>query len=154
MVIKRIVIIFVIVGVLLSFGEISCLAQENRLSWGEFWNKCPDFYKLGFIHGVEVGMLICSEKVYPMWIRMAKENLMTQEETKRKEEIEEFIDYFASKDNTEKIARVMDDLYKDPANTEIYIYVMTEIAYQKLKGEDIEPLLQEARKRAFQYPWR
>ena len=46
------------------------------------------------------------------------------------------------------ILTVMEDLYKDPANTYIIANSIIEIACQKLKGEDIEPLLQEARKKA------
>lgn len=42
----------------------------------------------------------------------------------------------------------MDDLYKDPANTYIKLAPIIEIACQKLKGEDVEPLLQKARKEA------
>ncbi len=44
--------------------------------------------------------------------------------------------------------KIMDDLYKDPANTYIYTTDIIEIACKKLKGEDIEPLLQKARKEA------
>ena len=48
----------------------------------------------------------------------------------------------------EAVQTVMDDLYKDPANTYIQFSSMCEIACQKLKGEDIEPLLRKARKKA------
>ena len=51
-------------------------------------------------------------------------------------------------DHVDAILKVMDDLYKDPANTYIIANSIIEIACQKLKGEDIEPLLQEARKKA------
>lgn len=48
------------------------------------------------------------------------------------------------------ISKVMDDLYKDPANLYIYVFAMINIAYHKLKGEDVEPLLQKAREEGLQ----
>jgi len=51
---------------------------------------------------------------------------------------------------THNIINAMTELYKDPANTYITYFIMIEIAYQKLKGKNIEPLLREARKEALQ----
>ena len=40
-----------------------------------------------------------------------------------------------------EIKKVMDDLYKDPANSLIKLDWMCRIAYSKLRGEDVESLI-------------
>ena len=50
----------------------------------------------------------------------------------------------------ESISKVMDDLYKDSANTYIYPVRMLDISYHKLKGEDVELLLRKAREEGLQ----
>lgn len=91
----------------------------------------------------------------PFLLLRAEEAPPSNEELRRLEEemkvIKELYEIQScSADCLLDIIKVMTDLYKDPANTRISISTMIDVAYQKLKGEDIEPLLQEVRKEAFQ----
>ena len=87
-----------------------------------------------------------------MLLSKIKEGLLNFEEKKTGGELIEFRSYFISLSNTDdglrNIINVVTDLYKDPPNTYIPCFKMIEIAYQELKGEDIEPLLREAREKA------
>jgi len=49
------------------------------------------------------------------------------------------------------LENVITSLYEDPANTYIDFYELADIAMKKLKGQDIEQLLREARKEALNY---
>lgn len=75
-----------------------------------------------------------------------EEMRLLEEEMKVIKELYDIQSYSA--DYLLDITKVMTDLYKDPANTRISISTMIDIAYQKFKGENIELLLQEARKKA------
>ena len=137
---KRIIIIFIIALCLLSFIEISCLAQEP-LTNGGFWNSSTFMEKLNYITGFRMGILKCVLKLGPLTPKAKGSDLAIA--------FDELIDLYGFiKEHTNAIITVMDDLYKDPANTYIQLELICEIACQKLKGEDIEPLLQEARKKA------
>ena len=149
---KKIIIIFIIVFCLLSFAGSSCLAQENYKNYGEIWLKLSDGYRVLYIMGFVGGMDLLAIKILPILTLKIKENLLTYEETEVIQELLYFRNYFlglaGDVDVVKNIFNIVTDLYKDPANTYIPTYKMIEVAYQKLKGEDIEPLLQEARKKA------
>ena len=140
---KRIIIIFIIVCVLLSFVEISYLAEENLpVLNGKFWNMITNFedsdlIKGAYIRGVMDGVINTMIKIKSAEDRDTAGKCLLQ------------LDFWIGvTGNIKVIIAIMDDLYKDSANTYIPFYSMCEIAYQKLKGGDIEPLLQEARKKA------
>jgi hypothetical protein len=97
--------------------------------------------KLSYITGFRIGILKCVLKLGPLTSKAKGSDLAIA--------FDELIDLYGFiKEHTKAIITVMDDLYKDPANTYIQLELICEIACQKLKGEDIEPLLQEARKKA------
>lgn len=102
----------------------------------------------GFVSGMDLWGL----KILPILTSKIKENLLTYEEAEVVEELINFRLYISDLDCDEfkNIVNVVTNLYKDPANTYIPIFKMIEFAYQKLKGEDMEPLLQEARKKALE----
>lgn len=155
---KKIIIIFIIVCCLLSFIEISYSNEEPRLiPFGEFWLKISVGDKGSYIAGFVGGIDLCGLKLFPILTSKTKSDIklldfLTREE---KDVILELIDlrfYFNSLegdvDGFKNIINIVTDLYKDPANTYIPACKMIEFAYKKLKGEDMEPLLREARKEA------
>ena len=145
--------LFLIVFYLLCLLEVSCLANE-RPSPGEFWNITSDEGKVLFVLGYQQGIAMCLceltskingilEVSYPPPIEA---EVWDEHWDELREACYELKDYgiFIGKEEI-AILKVMDDLYKDPANTFIYNTDMIYIAYQKLKGEDIEALLQKVR---------
>ena len=137
---KRIIIIFIIMCCLLSFVEFSCLAEES-LTNGDFWNVSSFMEKVNYITGFRMGILKCVLKLGPLTPRAKGSDLAIS--------FDELLDLYGFiREHLDAIITVMDDLYKEPANTYIQLELICEIACEKLKGEDIEPLLREARKKA------
>ena len=140
---KRTVIIFIIALCLLCFMEISCLASAEELpSSGEAWNMFSVTTKRAFMIGFQGGIAMSFSKVDPIVVGCSADSV----EMKVWVELVNLFNFI--NEHVDAILKVMDDLYKDPANTYIIANSIIEIACQKLKGEDIEPLLQEARKKA------
>lgn len=146
---KKITIIFIIVFCLLSFMEISCLAKPS-----ETWNQLKDFDKGVCVFGIRQGVWMFIEQLADC--RPAQ---FTNSELEVKfmafvKDAFNFTNLFLTGD-TEKsvdlwksLVEVIDDLYKDPANSYIPIANMCLIASRKLRGEPIESLLRELRKDA------
>ncbi len=137
---KRIIIIFIIVFCLISFMEISCLAEELR-SPGEFWNILTKVEKAFYQRGLRDGIMECLEKLVPL----IKDDDRGLTPIFLLIAIDESYDLYSFIwEHGEAVETVMDDLYKDPANTYIQYPSMCEIACKKLKGEDVEQLLKKA----------
>ena len=142
---KKIIIIFIIAFCLLCFVGISCLAQAS-LNYGEFWNSLSDrektIYFIGMRDGIAKGGCDCAERFSAY---------MKEEESRQVgyDFLDEYYQYdqFLSS-NRDVIIKVISDLYKDPANTYIYVSEICFLAYRKLKGESIESSLMELRKEA------
>ena len=147
---KRIIIIFLIAVCLLSFMDIPYSAKESHTNFGELWLESSYKVKFPFTTGYMAGMNLWFIKLLPILTSKLEEGLLDSKERETVSKLIEFRYYFDSLDvdGFKNIINVVTDLYKDPANTYIPTYEMIEFAYRKLKGEDIEPLLQEARKKA------
>jgi len=133
---------------LLSCTGISYLA-EKPLDTGEFWNNLSEFEKMSYHLGVRDGI----KEATLTWIHrlnyyLNKEDKLWPIKNIIFTECVEYINFMSHSGDTH--IKVITDLYKDPANTYIDLIDMFYIAYQKIKGEDIESLLQEARKEALQ----
>ena len=140
---KKITILFIIVFCLLSFMVFSCLAEESSsLTPGNFWNNSgSEEAKLYLIVGFTLGMRGCLDKLISIPIGARGDSNDVG--------IQELVDlYNFLKNHLEAVYNIVDDLYKDPANTYIQLAQMIEVACQKLRGEDIEPLLRELREEA------
>jgi hypothetical protein len=147
---KKIIIIFIIaVCLLCSTWGISCLAQEP-VNYGKMWNSWSDYMRNIYIMGLKDGLqkqitlpfiaqLIIEEK--DVFDKYLKDSEVVKTEEKGNRILWDFIMF-----DDEAIRNVMTDLYKDPANTYISFYDMSGIAYRKLNGDYIEPLLKELRK--------
>jgi len=136
MAIKRIVIIFIIVFCLLSFIEISFLAEEP-MSHGEIWNAFNEVEKEIYIGGFGNGIEECLNKLVPL-IKDKDIGLTSIFLLIALDELYDLYDFiWEHRKNIRVVIAVMDDLYRDPANTYIRCPSMFKIAYQKLKGEDI-----------------
>ena len=132
---KKIAIIFMVVVCLISFTGISSLSKEHPIA-GEVWNdiSMADIYKNIFLQGIAGGFILAGT--------------VTATATSTTGLLSDWNNFILQ--NNETIIRVMDDLYKDPANTYIDWCLICLIACQKLKGEDVELLLQAFRKLAYQ----
>jgi hypothetical protein len=127
---KKITVIFIVVFCLISFTEISSLAKEHPIA-GEVWNdiNMSDIHKNIYLQGIAGGFIL-SGIIISITGLSDWNNFILQ--------------------NNETIIKVMDDLYKDPANTYIDWCLICLVACQKLKGEDVEQLLKDFRKIAYQ----
>jgi len=147
---KRKFIIFIIVFCLISFMEISCLAQEPY-NYGKVWNSWSDYTRSIYIMGLKDGLQRHVTFSFLKRLMMEEKNIfdkhLKESEFVKMEEMSNSLlwDFILSED--EVIRNVVTDLYKDPANTYIPFYDMGVIAYRKLKGEDVKSLLREARER-------
>ena len=63
---KKIIIIFIIVCCLISFVEISCLAQESNKSAGERWNQLTGETKFYIVVSYTAGIQHCFIKLIPL----------------------------------------------------------------------------------------
>jgi len=167
---KRIIIILLIAVCLFCFMEISCLAKEP-INYGEFWNSMSETEKAAYLTGLQSGLIKAigdfQEYIFPYFkdkdkgLSVYEEEITTEREWDfylERIEIFPYIHNYCGKYleslsfrydfSLEAIIKVITDLYKDPANTYINIANMYLLAGRKLKGEDIEPLLREARKKA------
>jgi len=127
---KKITVIFIVVFCLISFTGISSLAKEHPIA-GEVWNdiNMSDIHKNIYLQGIAGGFIL-SGIITSITGLSDWNNFILQ--------------------NNETIIKVMDDLYKDPANMYIDWCLICLVACQKLKGEDVEQLLKDFRKIAYQ----
>jgi hypothetical protein len=136
---KKITTIFIIVICLLSFIGTSCLGEEN-MSPGKAWNfftrfdsndnKVSYLIKASYVKGFRDGAVVSA--------------VISNTSGSNLDRVEDWCIFVSQ--NNEAIWKVTDDLYKDPANTNIEWLAMCQIACAKLKGNDnIEQALQEAR---------
>jgi len=132
---KRTIIVFIIVFCLISFVEFSCLAKETGTAV-ELWNDVlmSDLIKGVYIRGIEGGFLLS--------------RITTPSEVVIDKLLKDWYSFISQ--NNETIIRVMNDLYKDPADTYISWSLMCLIACNKLKGEDVEQFLKDVRKIEYQ----
>lgn len=151
MAMKKTIIIFIIVFCLLSFIEISCLAQEP-VNYGKMWNSWSDYMRNIYIMGLKDGIqkqitlpFIAQLKIEEtdVFDKYLKDSEVVKTEEKGNRILWDFIMF-----DDEAIRNVMTDLYKDPANAYISIFYMSYLAYRKLKGDSIDVLLREAREEA------
>jgi len=132
---KKIVIIFIVVFCLISFTGIFSLAKEHPIA-GEVWNDIymTDIYKNIFLQGIAGGFVLAG--------------IVAGTATSTAGLLSDWNNFILQ--NNKTITKVMDGLYKDPANTYIDWCLICLVACQKLKGENIESLLQDFRKLAYQ----
>ncbi len=140
---------------LLSFTGVSCLAEEpfKGVNCGRIWNSWSNSERNIFLMGTASGMIKCIDDFYNsigfhlILIKLNHDEKLSKLLTLSINENNDFLIFFS--ENRKVIKNAMDDLYKDPANTYIPFRDICYLAYQKLKGEDIEPLLREARKKHY-----
>ena len=146
---KRVIIIFIIAVCLLSFVGASCLAKPS-----ETWKQLKDFDKGVLVLGIRQGVWMCIEQIGD-----CRPTQFTNSELEAKfmaffKDAFNFTNLFSTGDEEKSLdlwkslVEVIDDLYKDPANSYIPIANMCLIASRKLRGEPIESLLRELRKEA------
>ena len=163
---KKIIIIFV-VAFCLFFTVVFCFSAK-RDNYAEIWNTWSNYEKYVYIWGLRDGLLekpttsVYSVLINPgsiddIWLKYTKyKYLGDSEEVKKeiekieeqREQAEDIVWEFCLKFDIEVIRSIVTDLYKDPANSYIYISDMCYLAFWKLKGESIEPILIKLRERA------
>lgn len=141
---KKIIIMLLIVFYMLSFVGVS-YSDNDITSSGGLWNSLIGLEKACYIRGFRDGLLE----------GMGELQAVSKTSEPNREEAMVFYAWIKHRalydfiwKHGEAISAVMDDLYKDPANMYITLKEICVIASQELKGEDIEPLLQKARKEA------
>ena len=148
---KKITIILLIAVCLMSFVGIP-LAKERPVNYGKVWLEASELSKAYCIAGFVAGMDLWSIKVLPILTSKIEKGLLTNEENEVILELTELRSYFAglseNTDGAKNFYNIITNIYENPANTYILACKIILFAYKKLKGEDIEPLLREARKKA------
>lgn len=136
---KKIFVIFTFTTFILFFIGVPCMA-ETTVSPGIFWNCLVE---LDNEYGVEISELIKSSYIKGI----AKGIMLTMTMIDLNESDHEIVlfNYNFINSHIIEISKVMDDLYKDPANTLIKLDWMCRIAYSKLRGEDVESLIRVGR---------
>ncbi|HUS49261.1 MAG TPA: hypothetical protein VMZ91_03805 [Candidatus Paceibacterota bacterium] len=147
---KKIIVIFIIAFCLLCLLEISCLANEPS-SPGEIWNTSSVMVKVVYVLGFQQGIGMTLNKLASTIEGFSDEGkawivALSGDGGKAWDELVDLSNFLD--EHEPAILKIMDDLYKDPANTYIFIADICLLAYHKLKGENIEPLIQKARKEA------
>ena len=152
---KKIIIIFIITFCLLSFVGISCLAAKEATSPSGMWNSMDDDNKEVYILGIREGIVMCLEQITERFLIPASKN---KNDTSIIEDILEnyyqFVTIFKADDFKttdalfKTVVNIINDLYKDPANTYIEVSDMCFLASRKLRGESIESSLRELREKA------
>ena len=134
---------------IISFMDITYSAKEGYMNYGKLWLVMSDDHRFSYMGGFVAGMDLWIPKALPIITLKIEEGLLSFEEVEIISELLDLRTYFLSLDGDGflNIVNVITDLYKDPANTYIHCCKMINFAYQKLKGENIEPLLREARER-------
>lgn len=151
---KKIIIISIIAFCLFSFIEISCLAKE-AYSPSQMWNSMDDNAKEVYIWGIREGIVMCMEQITERFLVPA---FINKKDTSIIEDIlenyDQFVmlfranDYETTTNLLKTVVNIVNDLYKDPANTYINVSDMCLLASRKLRGESIESLLRELREEA------
>lgn len=121
------VIILLLIIFMTSFGE-----EYKPSPYGNLWNddNLTSNIKQMYLFGITGGIVLSD-------IVMNTSNLLSN--TPIHKELSDWKDFIW--ENSKVILNIMDDLYKDPANTYIDWVRICLISCHKLKGEDIEPEL-------------
>lgn len=151
---KKIIIIFMIVFCLLSFTGISYSNEEPK-KFGELWNSFSNIQKITYIlatdYGITKGIDICLMGYADYFIEREGKEKIKQIAIAGLSILNEYLE-IRSPFDIEVISKVVTELYKDPANTYIWISDMYILALLKIKGESIESSLREAREKALKKP--
>jgi len=162
--IKREIIIFMIAFFLLSFLEISCLAQESEESrfsfhqesfnYAEFWNSLSYNEKVIYLLGVSGGIKRYASEIEDFFLTTVKFPYNSAEEggeeAKKVSNVTGILfgwQNFVSCGGYRAIINNMDDLYKDSDNMYISMIDMGFLSYYKIKPEPVELLLKVMRER-------
>jgi hypothetical protein len=110
--------------------------QDELVNNGKEWNRWPNSFRSVYIDGFRDGQS-------HTYIAISSELSATRREALR---LETFTFY-----QTDALRDVMTSLYSDPANTYIGFDSMIYVARDKLSGNDIEPMLRDARQHGRTY---
>ena len=171
---KKIIIILIILFCLFSFMESFCIANE-RPNYKKIWDSWKEYEKYVYLWGLRDGLgeqptastrslfinpecttqsdwdYSFSRLLYLMDLGYSDETREAIEEEIRKERTKAWgliIEFCSPKIPIEVIRDVTTDLYKDPANSYIYIADMCYLAFWKIKGKDVNPILIKLREKA------
>jgi len=148
---KKAIIFSLIFLLAFLFLTISCFANDTP-DFADFWSTLNNYplAKKTYLGGLKDG-LNWSAYLTSIFNEMSKMSGNSIEELEAIiAELEIKYEFIAL--HSDKLINVMDHLYKDPANSYISTHKMVFIAQKKLMGEDIESVLQSARKNAFDNP--
>jgi len=152
---KKIIIILIIAFCLSSSAGVSCLAAKEAYSPSQMWNSMDDTNREVYIWGIREGIVMCMEQITERFLVPA---FINKNDTSIIEDIlenyDQFVRIFDADDSKitdtllKTVVNIVNDLYKDPANTYINVSDMCLLASRKLRGESIESSLRELREKA------
>lgn len=159
--------------ILLLFLFVSFSASGEPYNYREVWNSWTDNHRNAYLWGLKDGIIekattsvtsvltqfpaykrIGSFYAPPGWYKYLGDSKEVKEEMekieKRRKEAEDIVFEFviAPAFDIEIIRDIVTDLYKDPSNSLISLSDMSFLSFWKLKGESIETVLIELRKKA------
>jgi hypothetical protein len=132
---QKITNVFIITLCLSSFVGISCLAQE---SYAKTWNNFSSSEKQLYLLGISHGLMKCTRDFflftedYLRGIEDREERRMLTSSIKDSNNLLELISF-----NYKTIIDIMNDLYREPANTDIDFHYICFLACQRFKGEKV-----------------
>jgi len=119
------------------------------------WNSFDDNAKEVYIWGIREGIVMCMEQITERFLLPA---FINKNDTSIIEDIlenyDQFVrifdvdDYETQYNLLKTFVNIVNNLYKDPANTYIAVSDMCLLASRKLRGEPIESPLRELREKA------
>lgn len=132
---QKITNVFIITLCLLSFVGISCLAQE---SYAKTWNNFSSSEKQLYLLGISHGLMKCTKDFF----LFTEDYLRETEDGEERRILTSFIEDSNNLSglisfNHETIIDIMNDLYREPANTDIDFHYICFLACQRFKGEFI-----------------
>lgn len=135
--------------IILTFANTIMTYGQEKNNFGEFWLGLNEMEKIMYFWGVRDGMVVGVQDMFSV----EEDNIIGLSDDEKifiGIQVSKYIykRYSVISENSSVIIGIMDDLYEDSANSYIKFPYMVNIAINKLKGQDIEPLLRNARKEA------
>lgn len=137
-------VLFLIAVCLLSFVGISYLDEGPIKTPGEFWNRFVNLDNLFNVSDHDLSDIIKKSfiKGFGEGVRQTL-GLIGNDPGDKAVVIYDYSQFILK--HIDEIKGIMDDLYKDPANTNITIGRMCDVAADKLQGKDVEDLIRDYR---------
>lgn len=134
--------VFCLVVVSMLLIPVASTAEDGPYNYGAVWNGWSPQSRSAYLWGYKDGNFAAYWLAGKEWL---KDEFLSKPESPRVKQVREKLFLVFDGD---AIAPVMTTIYKDPANTFVDLVDAARLSRDKLKGEDIEPGLLAARRKA------